>query len=113
MLILSDSASNRGTYIIVGNYTDESGLPVLPRSTTWSLTDEFGNIINNRANVVLGVSSSFSITLSGDDLDQEDSRHRIITLNIIYDSALYGNNLLLRQQASFTIEPWITPESLL
>jgi hypothetical protein len=106
--ILSTNAIEESTYIITATYTDQDGAAVTPNAgLNWTLTDDSGNIINERENVAIAVpSTSNSIVLSGDDLAVPTTvnRVRIFTVEGTYNSATYGNNLPIKAQCQFTID---------
>lgn len=111
MITLANNVTNRGTYLISGQVTNEDGTLMVPSFIKWTLTDKWGNVINGKNNVsITPPTSEFVITLTGDDIDLEDSNNRIFTVDIEYDSVAYGNDLPLRAQSSFTIGEWVSKE---
>jgi hypothetical protein len=114
MSTLSTAATNRATYPVLVTFTDSNGDTVEPTSVvsaTWSLTDEYGNIINNREDIEINLSTSpVYIILSGDDIDIENSSVRYVTVDSIFNSDIYGNGLSNREQAKFLIGDWVEPE---
>jgi len=114
MIVLDESAINLSTFIIEGAFTDQDGAVITPTSLTWSLTDNWGNIINLRDSVVIDPpTDTFTVVLSGDDLDQEVSPNRIFIVEAVYTSITYGAGLPIKQQASFTIDDWTTKEPVI
>lgn len=108
MTKLSLEATNEGTYIITCSFTDSDGSAVTPNILTWSLTDSLGNAINSRTDVsISSPDTSNAVTLGALDLDNEDGGERVFTIEGTYDSVTYGNDLPIREQASFVIGPWI------
>lgn len=108
MTTLSTVATNEGTYIITCAFLDADGTAVTPNSLTWTLTDNEGKVINSRSAVVITIpSTSNSIVLSGDDIDNVNGNSRVFTIEGEYNSSTYGNNLPLRGQAEFTIGVWV------
>ena len=99
-------AVNKSTYIITSAFTDADGTAVTPNALTWSLTDYEGNVINSRSGVVVTPAASVSIVLGALDLDTDQGK-RVFTIEGTYNSATHGNNLPIREQASFRIKPWI------
>jgi len=78
-----------------------------PTALTWSLTDDDGNVINSRTGVaIVTPGTSNAVVISGDDL-KDDGEGRIFTLNGVYNSSTYGNNLPIKAQARFVIGKWI------
>lgn len=101
---LSLKAVEEGTYIITSSFFDEEGTPVIPKAgLSWRLTDEFGNVINNRGSVALTPATSVTVVLSGDDLATDaTSETRVFTVSGTYDSSL-GQDLPIKDQAIFDI----------
>jgi hypothetical protein len=101
-------AVEKSTYIVTMNFIDENDEAVAPASATWSLTDEAGNIINSREDVVLsGLAEEMSVVLSGDDLGlaagfSGNAEKRIFTVEATYNSDL-GVGLPLRDQLEFPV----------
>ncbi len=87
-------------------FTDRAGDSVVPTSIKWSLTDNGGNIINSRNDVVVTPAASVEITIDGTDTlaleGVENERH--FTIKAIYDST-EGSDLPLNDGASFLIIP--------
>jgi hypothetical protein len=103
-IISSPNAKNGSTYIVLADFTDEVDVAVVPNTIQWSLTDINGTIINNRDDVSVTPASSISIVLEGDDILVTDGLERLITIEAVYNSATYGNDLPLVDQAKFTID---------
>jgi hypothetical protein len=101
-------AVEKSTYIVTMNFKDENDDAVVPTAATWTLTDEGGNTINGRLDVVLsGLASEMSVVLSGDDLAlaagfSGNSEKRIFTVHSTYNSDL-GVGLPLRDQLEFPV----------
>ena len=104
---LEDNAKEKATYVITVAFKDENGTAITPKTLSWSLTDRKGRVINSREDVAVGSpSSSENIVLSGNDLAlaNNDNRIRVLSIYATYDSATYGNDLPLREEAEFKIE---------
>lgn len=102
--VLTTNAIEQSTYIITASFTDEDGSDVTPKTLTWTLTDEAGNVINSRQDVALTPNTSVEIVLSGDDLVVSTyGTKRIVTVEGTYDSDA-GTDLPLRDQVRFTID---------
>jgi hypothetical protein len=100
-------ATNKGTYIVTGTFLDEDGNAVTPQTLNWSLTDDNGKVINNRSAVAVAVpSTSNSIVLTNNDINVTGGTKRVFTFDGTYNSATYGNGLILRGQATFEIGAW-------
>ena len=77
-----------------------------PTEAFWTLTDDYGTIINNRANVAMSPGSQYDIVLAGDDLGFPEAAAtsiRKILIEATYNSN-YGYGLPLRDQVTFQID---------
>jgi hypothetical protein len=101
---LTTKAVEKSTYIISCAFKDAAGDAVVPDSITWTLTDENGNVVNDREDVAPTPAESIDIVLSGDDLAvlANTSDLRIVTIEWVYDST-EGNNLPGKDEARFRI----------
>lgn len=102
--------AENGTGIVEAVFRDEAGQLVVPKSATWTLTDEDGDVKNAREDVAISpLDSTVSIVLAGDDLALSTgfsgvAEKRIILIRAVYDSTDYGNDLPLNQQVIFCID---------
>jgi hypothetical protein len=104
-LVVSTEAVERSTYIVEVTFSDENGLPIAPASLTWTLTDAFGAVINNRQAVAVTPQAQVSIVLKDGDLALPggmDSGKRYLLLEGAYDSTL-GAGLPLREEVEFSV----------
>lgn len=103
---LTLKATEQSTYIAHAEFLDEAGQAMAPTTVKWRLTDEFGTVVNNRANVVIAAGPEVDIVLSGDDLQElaHKKTKRRLTLIATYNSDL-GNGLNLVDWAEFDIQP--------
>ncbi len=102
MITLKDQANEAGTYVVSFYFKDEDENPTVPNYLNWTLTDEVGNIINEREAVSIDadkLASSMYITLTGSDLPPG---YKILTIHGTYNST-YGTNLPLRQSVKFYV----------
>ena len=98
-------ANDRSSYIVKTSFTDETGAAVTPTSATWTLTDKFNNIINERDQVNIGtLSSTVYIALSGDDLVYMEGIVRYLIVEGFYLCFATGTLLPVNNTAWFTIE---------
>ena len=74
--ILKDSSSRgikapeKGTLKVSLAFTDEDGTAVAPETLTWTLTDDAGNVINEREDESISSPEATEILiLTGDDLE--------------------------------------------
>lgn len=103
---LTPVAKQGGTYTVQVDFTDQDGVAVIPKSITWTLKDSSGTVVNGRSEVSIGVASTVYITLSGLDLpvNTHELEELTLTVNAVYDSATYGNNLPLIGQSKISVE---------
>jgi hypothetical protein len=105
------SVEPQGVFLVTKSFTDVAGDAVTPTAITYDLSDEYGNIINSKEDVVVTpLATSATIILSGADFNPEESRTRIITVTAIYDSVTYGNGLISSTQNSITLSAWVGAE---
>lgn len=104
---LTARAIDKSTYVIVATFRDEDDALVTPNSgLNWTLTKLDGTVINSRNAVSITPGTSVTIVLSGADLDYDDGRERVLTIQGTYDSDL-GSNLPLKDQVRFTVQDLI------
>jgi len=108
---ITTTAPEKGTFGITCTFTDEDGDALTPDTLTWTLTDMDGSVINSRQDVsVSSLSSSVTITLSGDDLalttTTSQGRKRRFAIEGTYDSDL-GDNLPLTGECEFSIDSFL------
>ena len=104
-ILLTTDAFEKSTYIIKLTIEDEIGNLIIPTSLSWTLSNNFGVIINNRQDIpILSPVSIEHVVLSGDDLQitKELGRKRVITVKGTCDF-VFGNNLPINGQAFFNI----------
>lgn len=106
---LTTLAVERSAFIISAAFTNEDGEAMTPESLSWTLTDQKGNVINDREDVVVATpASSVAIVLSGDDLALQEGEawraSRLVTLTGTYLSAVTGGVLPFADSVSFAIE---------
>ena len=102
---LTDTAIEESTFVLTLSFTDEDDAAVTPKTGTWTLTDEAGNVINSRLDVeISALASSVDIVLSGDDLAIGTyGGQRVLLFEGTYDSDA-GTDLPLKDQVRFTID---------
>lgn len=94
--------SDQSTLVIGLAFTDHDGVAAIPIAATWSLTDEHGNVINERLDETITPAASVDIALSGDDLKYSEGPKRVFTVEWTYSSNL--GTLPGRDQREFTVE---------
>lgn len=99
-------AIEKSTYMITVSFFDEDEVAEDVKTMKWTLTDEIGNIINNREDVVVVDPGSVeTVVLFGNDLaivGTGGDETRLFTVEATYDSTL-GNDLPLNGEAAFTV----------
>lgn len=108
MVRLSKLAQDKGTYIILINFKDETGTAKAPDTMTYTLHDKDGNVINSKEDqTVSSPSAQEPITLKGDDLANSENENipRYLTAWGTYTSDTYGSGLNWTQVFEFYIEP--------
>jgi len=107
---LATEAVEQSTIVVQVTFGDESGAEVAPASATWTLTNEYGVIVNERDSVVVAVpAATTSIVLTGDDLamlGEMDTGKRLLLVEATYDSD-FGFGLHLREEIEFLIRPLV------
>jgi hypothetical protein len=106
-IITATKAIEESTLAVDVEFKNEAGNAVAPVTATWTLSDNKGNIINEREDeAISNPSSSETIVLSGDDLEvqsgERDFADRIFTLEWTYNSAL-GNDLPGKDWVEFQV----------
>lgn len=97
------TAIEKSTYIVASSFFDEAGDAVIPTSITWSLRDENGAIVNNRANITVTPGADINIVLSGNDLIYTNTQSkRVLTIEALYTSTL-GIGLPLKEEFDIPI----------
>jgi hypothetical protein len=98
MIEIKTIPNEESTVYITVTFYDKDGTATAPDSVTWTLTDEEGNIINEREDVEIDTpESSEEIKLSGNDLKSSDSFKRVLTV----ESVLNGDPL--KEEGRFNI----------
>lgn len=103
--ILTLAAAENGTYAIDDiQFLDEDDNAVVPNAdtVTWCLTDNDGNVINNREDVALTSALSMTIVLSGDDLEVSGNPERTVKKNY-FDIEIYQRRVAIRGEIDSTL----------
>jgi len=98
---ITKQVTERGTIVFHVSWKDASGELRSPSRAFWSLTDKWGNVINDRSNIpVTSLKPQIDVVLSGDDLKISDNdlplaengrckyAERFFTILYYYDSDL-------------------------
>lgn len=87
-------ATDRSSYVIQIDFTDEAGDAVTPTAATWTLTDGADEVVNSRENIVVStLASTIHVALSGADLDVDEAGGRTENLRSLVVSASYNSSL--------------------
>ena len=104
---LNIKVTEESTVVITCAFTDEDDTPVAPVTLSWSLTDQWGNIINANDKVSVATpTSSEDVVLTGDDLaiiDEDKDQKRVFTVFATYNSSA-GSGLHLKDSVWFDVE---------
>ena len=106
--LIDDAFVEKSTGVITLNFKDEDGQPKDPETAKWTLTDDLGNVINSRENVVIASpTSEENIVLSGLDLALSDgfagnAEWRVLLVQATYDST-FGSDLPLNDFVRFPV----------
>lgn len=107
---LTTEAVEQSTYIVQASFFDENGDAVAPALASWTLTNEYGVIINGRQSVEIStLASTASIVLTGADLamlGEMDTGKRLLLVEAVYSSSL-GAGLNLREEFEFFVRPLV------
>ena len=108
--ITINDANEKGTTLATCVFADSENKPVVPTSIKWTLVDSFGNVINNREQVVVSVpAATTKIVLSGNDLSvlsNETRAERVcryVVIEVVYSSTL-GTDLQATEQGMFYLK---------
>ncbi len=109
--------ADQGSTLAVGpiDFTDQAGDAATPTAIVWTLTDQYGNVINSRDSEAYGTpASTIYIVLRGDDLaligyDEKsaDKVERWLRVEATYDTTIDGTpytGLPLKVAVKFDIE---------
>jgi hypothetical protein len=100
-------ARKRSSAVIRVNFKNEFGVAMVPKSATWTLTNENGVVVNSRRRVVISpLASSVDIRLSGLDLAVSKGKtvqNRVFTVEAVYDSS-FESDIPLNDACIFTVE---------
>lgn len=97
---------------VLVRFRDRNDQPITPTSAKYTITDDAGNVINNKEDIAISsLATQVELLLSGDDLAISSgfagvSEERILTIEATYDSDL-GNDLPLNEQAIFYVDQLI------
>ena len=113
-ITLAEEAVEQSTFVVPVMFRDENGTAVAPNSATWTLTNEYGVLVNGRLDVALSApASTVNIVLTGADLamlGELDNRKRLLLVEATYSSSL-GTGLNLREEIEFVVRPLVGVQS--
>lgn len=96
-------ARDGNTYVVVVKPQDEDGTAVTPNSMSYTLTNEYGRIVNSKDHVVITPSTEASVVLSAADVKYAEGTRRRVILEGKYNSTL-GSSMDLVDWTEFGIE---------
>lgn len=112
-VILTEEAVEQSTFVVLVTFRDENGEAIAPTAATWTLTNEYGMVVNERAAVPLSPAATVNVVLTGADLrmmGELDNRKRLLLIEAIYNSSL-GTGLNLREEIEFVVRPLVGVQS--
>ena len=113
-VILTEEAVEQSTYVVPVTFRDENGAAIAPTAATWTLTNEYGVVVNSRADVAISpLAATVNIVLTGADLamlGELDNRKRLLLVEATYSSSL-GAGLNLRDEIEFSVRPLVGVQS--
>jgi len=99
------SALERSTLSVSAQFYDERGSAVIPDTLTYTLTDMYGNVVNNRITANLTPATAVVVGLTNNDL--QISGYSGVTRQLLfegtYTSVTLGANQSLRDWVNFGI----------
>jgi hypothetical protein len=100
-------ATEMSTFIVKASFYDDEDQEVAPDTMAWSLTDEDGNIVNNREDIeISGPEQVEYIVLFGNDLAILDGEHGEEERNLVFEGTYTsnrGSDLPLNGQYTFYV----------
>lgn len=113
-ILLTAEAVEQSTYIVPVTFRDEEGQEIAPTAATWTLTNEYGVVVNERVAVPLSpLAATVNVVLTGADLrmmGELDNRKRLLLIEATYSSSL-GTGLHLREEIEFSMRPLVGVQS--
>ena len=111
ILKLGKKAVENSAFVINILWYDEAGASMTPTTANWSLFDSNGSIVNSLSDVAVTTpATSNNIVLNATDtaVISGSTNDRRVQVVASYNSATYGNNLLLYREIEFGIAPLST-----
>ena len=103
---LGQKCPERSAYPIHIELYDEAGDALTPNSIRWTHYDKAGDVVNSKTQVSITAADSFNIVLNATDtaVTTAGDLVRHVNLECSYNSATYGNNLILNRLIEYEIE---------
>ena len=101
-MVMLEGAVLGNSYIITIRCYDEAGTNVIPTTSTWSLRNRGGAVINSRLNVALTPALQMTVVLNQADLAIGSDPWRVFEVKSIYDSS-YGTGLEMYKECTFKV----------
>lgn len=102
MIVLHEKAKEKKSYAIAVPLTGIDGVDGPPVGLTWTLSDQYGTVINSRSDVVATPGDPTVVLLEGNDLalNVGVGNARIVTVEGTYSTTLgvlsFGEDILFR-----------------
>ena len=97
---LSVDVLEGGTIIVGASFEDEAGSSVVPNTLTYTVLNEYEEVVNSLEDQTISPASSIEVTLSGNDLP---AGKLYFIIEGTYDSDA-GSGLPLKGYATFTVQ---------
>ncbi len=103
---LGQKCPERSAYPIHIEVYDEAGDALTPTSIRWTHYDIAGDVVNSKTQVSVTAADSFNIVLNATDtaVTTAGAILRRVLLEVSYNSATYGNNLIMNRLIEYDIE---------
>ena len=113
-ITLAEEAVEQSTFVVPVTFRDEQGQAIAPTVATWTLTNEYGVVVNGRTAVPISpLAATVNVVLTGADLrmlGELDNRKRLLLIEATYNSSL-GTGLNLREEIEFVVRPLVGVQS--
>lgn len=105
-ITLTEEAVEQSTLVVDVSFLDEDDAEITPLSAAWTLTNEYGVVVNGRQAVGVTPATSITLVLTGDDLGmlgELDTGRRLLLVEATYSG--HGGTIHLREEIEFSIRP--------
>lgn len=102
---LTPNARDKAAYTVGFAMVNEDGDPTTPLSASWTLTNGYEEVVNDRQDVaVASLGTTIYISLTPEDTDYDDGDVRIITLDYTFTSSVTNSETADRISGILLIE---------